>query len=426
MLTRLRSLDQPIRVAIIGIGSVGKGLLYQCGITPGFTCVGIADKNVTKAVEAAKAFGRPYRVVESPGALQDAIGKGVIAVCNDGTMLARCESADVLIEASSAILEGGKFALAALETGKDLVMMNAEADLIYGPYLMRLAQEKGLVYTSCDGDQPGCIRRLIDEIQLWGLELVMAGNIKGFLDRYSNPTQIVPEADKRFLDYKMCAGFTDGTKLCVEMALVANAYDLVTMAPGMRGPRAGRVQEIFNLFDFDAIHASGRGVVDYVLGARPYGGVFVVGYCDDKYQQSMLGWFPAEVGKGPFYVFDRSYHLVHIEAMKCVAEAFLDREALLQPTHGFKTNVYAYAKRDLHQGEKLDGIGGYTCYGLIENCAENRAHAGVPICLAEDVTLRRDIRQDEKILLEDIVYRPDRFDFHLYSLAAEVPDMVTR
>lgn len=418
MLARLRSLDQPIRTAIIGIGSAGKGLFYQCGITPGIKCVGVADINVTKAIDAAKAFDRPYRVVESPGALHDAIQEGVVAICQDGEMLAGCESADVLIDASSAIADGGKFALAAIEAGKDVIMMNAEADLIFGPYLMRMAREHGVVYTSCDGDQPGSIRRLIDEIQLWGFELVMAGNIKGFLDRYSNPTKIIPEADKRFLDHKMCAGYTDGTKLCVEMALVANAYDLVTMAPGMRGPRASRLVEVFDLFDFNAIRESGKAVVDYVLGSRPYGGVFVVGYCDNKYQQSMLGWFPSELGKGPFYVFDRSYHIVHIEAMKCVAEAFLDRESLLQPTHGFKTNVYAYAKRDLRKGETLDGIGGYTCYGLIENCSAHQDHPGVPICLAEDVTLYRDVAKDEKIFMEDIAHDPDRLDYRLYSMAA--------
>ncbi len=419
MLARLRSLDEPIRTAIIGIGSAGKGLFHQCNVTPGIKCVGVADINVTKATEAAKAFDRPYRVVESPGALHDAIRQGSVAICQDGEMLARCEAVDVLIDASNAIADGGRFALAAIETGKDVVMMNAEADLIFGPYLMRSAREHGVVYTSCDGDQPGCIRRLIDEIQLWGFELVMAGNIKGFLDRYSNPTTIIPEADKRFLDYKMCAGYTDGTKLCVEMALVANAYDLVTMVPGMRGPRASRLIEVFDLFDFNAIRESGRAVVDYVLGARPYGGVFVVGYCDNKYQQSMLGWFPSELGRGPFYVFDRSYHIVHIEAMKCVAEAFLDRDSLLQPTHGFKTNVYAYAKRDLRRGETLDGIGGYTCYGLIENCSEHQDHPGVPICLAEDVTLSRDVAKDEKIFMEDIAYDRDRLDYRLFSMAAE-------
>ncbi len=424
-LARLKSLDQPIRTAIIGIGSAGKGLFYQCGITPGIKCVGVADINVRKAIEVAKAFDRPYRVVESPGALHDAMRQGAVAVCQDGQMLARCESVDVMIDASSAIADGGRFALAAIETGKDVIMMNAEADLIFGPYLMRTAREHGVVYTSCDGDQPGCIRRLIDEIQLWGFELVMAGNIKGFLDRYSNPTKIIPEADKRFLDYKMCAGYTDGTKLCVEMALVANACNLVTTVPGMHGPRASRVIEVFDLFDFSAIHESGKPVVDYVLGSRPHGGVFVVGYCDNEYQQSMLRWFPSELGKGPFYVFDRSCHIVHIEAMKCVAEAFLDREPLLQPTHGFKTNVYAYAKRELRKGETLDGIGGYTCYGLIENCSEHQHHPGVPICLAENVTLRRDVAKDEKIFMEDIAYDPDRLDYRLYSMAANQVDAVS-
>ena len=419
MLARLQSLNEPIGIAIIGVGSVGKGLFYQSGITPGIRCVALADIRLAKAVDAAKAFHRPYRVVATTGELHDAVRQGLVAVCQDGEMLARCESADVLIDASSAIVEGGRFAVAAIESGKDLIMMNAEADLIFGPYLMRLAEKRGVVYTSCDGDQPGCIRRLIDEVRLWGFDLVMAGNIKGFLDRYSNPTKIIPEADKRFLDYKMCAGYTDGTKLCVEMALVANAFDLRTMVPGMRGPRANRLTEVFDLFDFEAIRARGQGVVDYVLGSRPYGGVFVVGYCDNKYQQSMLGWFPAEVGKGPFYVFDRPYHLVHVEAMKCVAEAFLDRDALLQPTYGFKTNVYAYAKRDLRRGEKLDGIGGYTCYGLIENCSEDRLRPGLPICLADDVTLTRDVPEDQKILMADVVYDPSRPDYELYHRTAE-------
>jgi predicted homoserine dehydrogenase-like protein len=417
-LSRLKSLDRPIRVAIIGIGSAGKGLFYQCGITPGIECVGIADLDVAKAVEAAEAFGRPYRVVEQPGQLEDAIAEDLVAICQDGEMLARCESVDVLIDASTAIAEGARFALAGIETGKDLVMMNAEADLIFGPHLLRLANERGLVYTSCDGDQPACVRRLVDDIQLWGFELVMAGNVKGFLDRYSNPTTIVPEAEKRFLDPKMCASYTDGTKLSVEMALLANAYDLVTMIPGMLGPRADKVTDVFDLFDFEAIRENGKPVIDYVLGSKPPGGVFVVGYCENKYQQSMLNWFPPDLGKGPFYVFERPYHLVHVEAMKCILEAFLDRDPLLQPTHGFKTNVYTYAKRDLRKGERLDGIGGYASYGLIENCSENLRRPGLPICLADDVTLNREVARDQKILLEDVDYNPGRMDYSLFALAA--------
>ncbi len=54
--------------------------------------------------------------------------------------------------------------------------------------------------------------------RVWGFEPVMLGNIKGFYDRYTNATKIAPEADKRNLDHKMCASYTDGSELSVEMA----------------------------------------------------------------------------------------------------------------------------------------------------------------------------------------------------------------
>jgi len=425
MLTRLRSLDEPIRIAIIGVGSVGEGLLYQSSITPGMQCVAIADIDLDKAVKAASGFNLPHQVVENQAQLHDTINKELLAICREGDWLAECELADVLLDASSAIAGGGRFAMTGIETKKDVVMMNAEADLIFGPHLMRMAEKHGVVYTSCDGDQPGVIRRLIGDLQLWGFDLVMAGNIKGFFDRYANPQSIEPEARKRFLDPQMCASYTDGSKLCVEMALVANAFDLECLVPGMHGPRAKHILDIPKLFDLNAVHDAGKAVVDYVIGCEPYGGVFAVGFSDSAYQKKMLGWFPARLCEGPFYVFRRPYHLIHVEAMQCIAEARLDRQPLLQPTFGFKTNVYCYAKKDLHAGDKLDGLGGFASYGMIENCVDNQSHPGVPICLAEDVAVSRDIAKDEKIFMDDIVYAPDRFDFELYSLAVKAADMVT-
>lgn len=420
-LSRLESLSKPIRVAIIGTGSAGTGLGYQCSITPGMECVAISDIDLDKAKDCAALMGRRYRVVDSLGALHDTVRQGLLAICEDGEPVAKCELVDVLIEASNSIPSGGRYAVTAVENQTHVVMMNAEADLIFGPYLMELARKNNVVYTSCDGDQPGVIRRLIDDVQLWGFEVVMAGNIKGFLDRYANPTTIVPEADKRYLDYKMCASYTDGSKLCVEMALVANAFGLETDIPGMHGPRAQHVLDIPKLFDFERLHGEGKAVVDYVIGPEPKGGVFVVGYCDSEYQQKMLEWFPAELGDGPFYVFRRPYHLIHIEAMRCVAESVLDGYALLQPTYGFKTNVYCYAKRDLRKGDNLDGLGGYTCYGMIENCKDNRERPGFPICLAEDVTVKRNIAKDEKIYMDDVGYEPQRPDMGLYLMAVEQP-----
>jgi predicted homoserine dehydrogenase-like protein len=175
------------------------------------------------------------------------------------------------------------------------------------------------------------------------------------------------------------------------------------------------VYDVFDRFDFDALWRDRRPVVDYVLGAMPTGGVFAVGYTADPFQRFTLDWYPPRMGPGPYYLFYRPYHLGHMEAMATVAEAALDGQAVLQPACGFRTNVYAYAKRDLRRGERLDGAGGYACYGLIENCDDGRDRPGLPICLADDVTLLRDVAKDERLNFDDARFRPDDAarDFYL-------------
>lgn len=415
MLERLKTLNRPISVAIVGMGAMGKGLYYQCQSTPGMCCVAVADLDVQKARSFVESMGGSPKVVESVEAAEAAITAGLVAVCRDGDVLARMDGPQALVESTSAIAEAGRFAVTALEHGKHLILMNAEIDLIFGPYLMQLAHRQGLVYASCDGDQHGVIKRLIDEMQLWGFDPVMAGNIKGFLDRYSNPVKIIPEADMRRLDYRMCCAYTDGTKLNIEMALVANALGYVTDTVGMHGPQCTHVNDALKLFDLEGIRSRGKPVVDYVLGAEPGGGVYAIGYCEHPYQVEMMRYY--KMGTGPFYLFYRPYHLCHVEAMRCIAEAVLDNVSLLEPRYGFRTNVFAYAKKDLKRGQDLDGIGGHTCYGMIENCDADGVSGGLPICLAERVQLKRDVLKDERIALSDVLVEPGRDDFTLYEEA---------
>ncbi len=138
-----------------------------------------------------------------------------------------------------------------MATGKHVVMMNAEADAMFGPLLWQAAQRHSVGYTSCDGDQPAVLARLTHELRFYGFELVMAGNIKGFLDRYTDPIKIKPEADKRYLDAQMCSSYTDGTKLCVEMQIVANSFGGRVIRPGMVGPRIAEAVELFEHFEFE-------------------------------------------------------------------------------------------------------------------------------------------------------------------------------
>ena len=416
LINRLRNLKKDIRFVLIGLGAMGKGLLYQSLVTPGIKCVALAEINIVGAIEFLRSLNIEYRTVQNLKELHETIQHGILAICEDGDILARCGSADILVESSSSISEAAKFSLRALQHQKHLVLMNAEIDLIFGPYLLEAAKKSGLVYTSCDGDQHSVIKRLADKIKLWGFDLVMAGNIKGFLDRYSDPAKIIPEADKRNLSYEMCAAMADGTKLNIEMAILSNALDLKTMKAGMNGPRAKHIHEVFSLFNFDKLW-DGKPIADYVLGAEPDGGVFVIGHCNNPYQRNLLKYY--KMGEGPFYLFYRPYHLCHVEAMECIANAYLDKVSLLKPDFGFTTNVFAYAKRDLKKGEKLDGLGSYTCYGLIDNYKDLDQDSGLPICISKDVTLKHDIKKDEKIFLADVQYDPERFDFDLYFKGVE-------
>lgn len=412
--TRLQSLDNKIRLGIIGIGSIGKGLVFQANGTPGMRPVAIADIMINKAVDCATWLRFDYQVVNTLDELNRAIEQGKVAVTDKGELLAESGLIDVLIESSNAVLQGAIHALKAIRNHQHVVMMNFEAEMMYGPLLLKEAQAHGVVYTCADGDQPTVIKRMIDEIELWGLNIVMAGNIKNFLDRYTDPLKIAPEADKRSLDHKMCSSYTDGTKLCVEMAVLANAINGKTAVPGMFGHRMKHVNEIFNYINFDEVWDGKHPLVDYVLGSEPKGGVFVVAHTADKFQQYTFNWFPPDVGPGPYYVFSRPYHLGHIEAMQCIAEAFLDGTARLQPVYGMRTNVHTYAKRDLKAGDVLDGMGGYNSYGLIENLFEANTAPGLPILLNDNLKLKRDIPKDQRISIDDVEFDPNDKAFQMY------------
>ncbi|MBI5832248.1 MAG: homoserine dehydrogenase [Armatimonadetes bacterium] len=411
VLDELRDLTDPIRIAVVGAGAMGLGLVRQIALTPGLTCVGVADLRLDRAEAAALATGRPYQVCDSAAQVHGAIGAGRMVVCADGRLLAAAAGVEVLLEASSAVLNAAETALTAVRHGQHLVLMNAEIDAAFGPVLAAEAAAHGVVMTGCDGDQHGVLKRLWDEVVLWGFEPVMAGNQKGFLDRYANPTTIVPEADKRRLDYRMCTAYTDGSKLNIEMSLLANGLGLTIAQPGMLGPRAAHVHEAFDRFDLAALRGTHGAVADYLLGAEPGGGVFVIGYCDDPYQADMLAYY--KLGDGPFYLFYRPYHLCHLEVAGCVLLAARHGRALLAPRHGLRTQVIAYAKRPLRAGERLDGLGGYTCYGQIELTAAAKT-PGLPIILADDVVLARDIAQDERLAWTDADMPDDRLDVRLH------------
>ena len=108
------------------------------------------------------------------------------------------------------------------------------------------------------------------------------------------------------------------------------------------------------------------------------------------------------MGEGPLYAFYTPYHLCHLEAPLTVARAVLFQDAALTPLAGPVCDVLTIAKRDLTAGEELDGIGGFTCYGMLENSDICQAENLLPMGLSEGCRITRDIPQDRALTYADV------------------------
>src|SRR5690606_27690578 len=119
---------------------------------------------------------------------------------------------------------------------------------------------------------------------------------------------------------------------------------------------------------------------DYITGAAPNAGVFVLGSMEHPTQRHYLDLY--KVGKGPLYCFFTPYHLCHFEVPNTVARAVLFQDAALTPLDGPCVDVVAAAKTDLRAGAVLDGLGHYMTYGLAENSDTTHAARLLPIGIA--------------------------------------------
>jgi len=411
MYQELQTLERrgtPLRVALVGAGGcMGQGIALQLGRVPGMRLVAAVDTDLGLAGRAAELHGRSWTRVSSEAEISRALGSLETIVTDDLFPLLRRgrDAIDVLVESTNTVAFAARTVEAALRCRIHVVLMNAEVDCLLGLRLHRIARDSGAVITSDAGDQHGALMRMIDEIQLWGFEVVMAGNIKGFLDRYATPASVVEEARMRNLNPVMCAAYTDGTKLNIEMALVANATGMVPTCRGMLGPPAQHVREVFEKFDLASFRHP--GVVDYILGAEPAGGVFAVGHCEHPVQRGYLSYY--KMGAGPFYLFYRPYHLCHLETPYAIASVVLFGRPILTPQTQPVADVVAFAKTDLAAGAALAvGIGGEHLYGLIERKEICRERGAVPICLFDAergcvARMKRSVPRDQLLTWDDVV-----------------------
>ncbi len=416
-LEKRRQENNPVRVALVGAGYMGRGAAMTIlGAMPGMRLVAISNRTLSEAERAYRQAGADSFVrAQNRAQLEDAIARRQYAVTDDAMLLCEAEGIEAVLEATGEVEFGAHVALRAIEHGKHLILMNAELDALVGPLLKVYADRAGVVYTNVDGDQPGSVMNLFRFVKTIGYEPVLAGNIKGMLDPYRTPDTQRRFAETHKQKVKMVTSFADGTKLSMEQAVIANATGFRVSRRGMYGPACAHAMEAPQLFPLEELLDGGR--VDYILGAEPGPGVFVLGYNENPIQQQYMQVF--KMGDGPLYVFYTPYHLPHLEAPLTVARAVLFHDAAITPRGEPICDVITVAKRDLRAGQVLDGIGGFDSYGVIDNAEVSRQENLLPMSLSEGCRLRRHVSKDQAIGYADVEVPAGRLCDRLRAEQAE-------
>jgi predicted homoserine dehydrogenase-like protein len=387
------------RIALVGAGQMGRGFASQSHRL-GLEVSVIADVDPARIKQAYADLKLKEPIIsDDVDQLNKAINSGQPAGTLDSKLIALLD-VDVVVEATGVPEIGAQVSYNSLINKKHVAVLNVECDVTIGPLLRKTAEENGVIYSVCHGDEPIEAKVLVDFALDLSFEVICAGKGKNNpFEPLSNPDTVLERARAKHMNPKMLASFTDGSKTMIEMAALANATGLSLTQRGMIGPKA----TVKTLQDVFALKADGGvldepGVVDYCTGdVAP--GVFVVVRTDQPYVSEEMSYLG--MGKGPYFAIYRPYHLASVEAPITVAKILTEgRSSLVSGKR--MTEVIAATKKLHNVGDKFDGIGGYSARGVTDKVADALKDGMVPIGLLQGATTKRKIEVGEYVTWDDV------------------------
>ena len=393
------SQGNPIRLALVGGGYSARHIAHQVVSSfPGIQLAVIANRTPENARGCYEFAGITESLeVSSLSDLERAVSEAKPAFTSDVDLACRAGNIDVVLEASGTIEFGAGVVVRAIEHGKHVVLGNVELDATVGPIMKAYADDAGVIYSNSDGDEPGVAMNMLRFVRSIGLKPMVAGNLKGLYDRYRNPDTQQEFAAAHNQKPATMASFADGTKLSMELTVLANASGFSVGQRGMYGPKLEHVN------DSPAFYADkllNGGMVDFLCGAAPSNGAFVLGHTEDPAKQDYLKYL--KMGEGPLYAFYTPFHLPQLEIPLTVARAALLNDSTVAPMGPPVCDAIAIAKRDLRAGETLDGLGGFSCYTLIENYPTARRADALPMGVSEGCVLKHAVSKDSAVTYADV------------------------
>jgi predicted homoserine dehydrogenase-like protein len=313
-------------------------------------------------------------------------------------------NSDLIVECSGDIQHACMVVETAFKAGLPVVTMGAEFHVTVGSYFCN----RGLL-TEAEGDQPGSLAALHEEAVTMGFQPLVYGNIKGFLNENPSPPEMEYWANRNGISVPQVTSFTDGTKLQIEQALVANGMNADVVQRGMLGLRDIPLEDAALMLGHEAT-TLGNPISEYVLNAKLPAGVFLVGTHATE-RPEVLRYL--KLGEGPYYTLLRPYHLCHLEMPRTIRRVLEGRGPLLNNSPAPRVNVVAIAKRDLRAGHLIEqAIGGIDFRGEAMRFSE--CGSAPPIGLLQGARLRHSVSAGQILSASDVDI-PDSLAKHAWQ-----------
>ena len=359
------------KIGIIGTGFVARGLMNSLKYHPQLELAGVLTRRRINT-------------------LKDVPADSKLITRNLETLIKKC---DLIVECSGDAIHGTEVSEKILKAGLPIVTMNPELQIISGTQLRKLG-----TFIEAEGDQPGTLAALDKEVRDMGFEPIVYGNIKRFLNLNPTKEEMQYWSKKQGISMDQVTAFTDGSKVQIEQALVANGLGATIANRNLLGIPCKDLEDGAQRLG-EVADEIGKPISDYVLSSTAPAGVFIVAK-HDKEQVPYLEYL--KLGPGPYYVLLKPYHLVHLEIPKTILKV-LTGDKSYRFNNGKKpiAQVVAVTKRDIKAGEKIRrSLGSFDIRG--EAVKINSYQDAVPICLMQNVKFKNTVKEGQVVKLSDI------------------------
>lgn len=359
------------KIGIIGTGFIGEGLKRTINRLPDMevSCV-LTRRNLNDLNEAHVYTNSVQELIDKSDLIVECNGDPVYVT----EVLCKVMDADIPV-----------------------VTMDAELHITSGSYLL----SRGFI-TEAEGDQPGALASLHRNLVSIGFKPIVYGNLKGFLNLNPSLEEMQYWSKRQGISIEQVTGATDGTKIQIEQAFVANGLGAVIGKQGLYGIESEEIAEgAMKLASYaDDI---GSPISDYLLcsplAKRKFpAAVFITAKVNPS-EASTMAYL--KLGDGPYYTLIRNYHLIYLEIPLTIREVLQGQGALLNNSLHPTASVCAIAKKELKQGTVIKRVDrNFLVRGEALRIKDAPNH--VPFGLLSDVVIKRDVEPGQMLEFDDI------------------------